>query len=58
MTLPHLTSLTFDVTLQGVRASDVLVLHDADELPVPETLRFLKLHDGFPEPVGFWMRHR
>ena len=37
--------------LGGLRADDLLVLTDADELPRRELLSFLKWHDGYSEPV-------
>jgi beta-1,4-mannosyl-glycoprotein beta-1,4-N-acetylglucosaminyltransferase len=38
--------------IRGYRQDDLFVLTDADELPYRETLLFLKLHDGYPEPVS------
>ena len=39
--------------IQNLKENDILVINDADELPKRETLLFLKLHDGYPEPIGF-----
>jgi beta-1,4-mannosyl-glycoprotein beta-1,4-N-acetylglucosaminyltransferase len=39
----------------GYRDDDIFLLNDADELPRRELLLFLKLHDGYPLPVGFHM---
>lgn len=43
--------------LQGLRPDDIVVVNDADELPQRHTLLFLKLHLGYPEPIGFTLRH-
>ncbi len=40
----------------GYRDDDIFLLNDADELPRRELLLFLKLHDGYPVPVGFHMQ--
>ena len=42
--------------VDGVRDDDVFLLLDADELPTPESLMFLKMFDGWPEPVKFGFR--
>ncbi|CAL4085449.1 unnamed protein product, partial [Meganyctiphanes norvegica] len=42
--------------LSGLRNDDLFVLSDADELPTAEIITFLKLYDGYPEPVGFGLR--
>ena len=39
--------------LRGYRPDDIFLLTDADEIPVRQSLLFLKLHDGFPEPFGY-----
>ena len=39
--------------LSGYRHDDIFILTDADEIPKRETILFLKLHDGYPEPFGF-----
>ena len=39
--------------LVGYRHDDIFILTDADEIPKRETILFLKLHDGYPEPFGF-----
>ena len=38
------------------RADDVFLLLDADELPTVEALMFLKVFDGWTEPVKFGFR--
>ena len=35
---------------------DIFVYNDGDELIRPEILMFLKLYEGFPEPIGFIYR--
>uniref|UniRef100_A0A8C4QLK2 Beta-1,4-mannosyl-glycoprotein 4-beta-N-acetylglucosaminyltransferase b n=1 Tax=Eptatretus burgeri TaxID=7764 RepID=A0A8C4QLK2_EPTBU len=40
----------------GLRPDDLFVINDADELPLREGILFLKLHDGWPEPVGIHLR--
>ncbi|XP_064088738.1 beta-1,4-mannosyl-glycoprotein 4-beta-N-acetylglucosaminyltransferase-like [Macrobrachium nipponense] len=42
--------------MKGLREDDLFILSDADELPTREVVTFLKLYDGFPEPVGFGLR--
>lgn len=42
--------------IKGVRPDDLFVLLDADEIPTREVLMFLKLYDGYPEPVRLAMR--
>lgn len=42
--------------IRGVRSDDLFVLLDADEIPTREVLMFLKLYDGYPEPVRLAMR--
>ena len=39
--------------LLNVRKDDIFLLSDADELPRKNEVLFLKLYDGYPEPVGF-----
>ncbi|XP_063882141.1 beta-1,4-mannosyl-glycoprotein 4-beta-N-acetylglucosaminyltransferase-like isoform X3 [Scylla paramamosain] len=39
--------------LKGLREDDLFVLSDADELPMREVITFLKLYDGYSEPVSF-----
>ncbi|XP_007883549.1 beta-1,4-mannosyl-glycoprotein 4-beta-N-acetylglucosaminyltransferase [Callorhinchus milii] len=40
----------------GVRADDIFVINDADEIPARDGLLFLKLFDGWTEPFGFHLR--
>ena len=35
---------------------DIFLLLDADELPLPDVLLFLKLYDGYSEPIRFGFR--
>ena len=42
--------------IHGVRSDDLFVLLDADEIPTREVLMFLKLYDGYPEPIRLAMR--
>ncbi len=42
--------------IQGLRDDDLFLLLDADELPSREVLLFLKLYDGYTEPVRFGFR--
>uniref|UniRef100_T1JEH3 Beta-1,4-mannosyl-glycoprotein 4-beta-N-acetylglucosaminyltransferase n=1 Tax=Strigamia maritima TaxID=126957 RepID=T1JEH3_STRMM len=42
--------------LSGLRNDDLFVLLDADEIPKKEILLFLKLHDGFNEPIRLNLR--
>ncbi|KAK7068150.1 Beta-1,4-mannosyl-glycoprotein 4-beta-N-acetylglucosaminyltransferase [Halocaridina rubra] len=42
--------------LKGLRDDDLFILSDADELPTKEILTFLKLYDGYPEPIGFGLK--
>ncbi|XP_076056274.1 uncharacterized protein LOC143034218 [Oratosquilla oratoria] len=42
--------------IKGLRDDDLVVLNDADEIPTKELITFLKLYDGYPEPVGFGFR--
>ncbi|TRY71144.1 hypothetical protein TCAL_09420, partial [Tigriopus californicus] len=42
--------------IKGKRDDDLFLLLDADELPNPEILLFLKLYDGYTEPIKFGLR--
>ncbi|KAL1277741.1 hypothetical protein QQF64_024414 [Cirrhinus molitorella] len=42
--------------LKGLKADDVFVINDADEIPARDGILFLKLFDGWTEPVGIHMR--
>ncbi|XP_076032823.1 beta-1,4-mannosyl-glycoprotein 4-beta-N-acetylglucosaminyltransferase-like isoform X2 [Oratosquilla oratoria] len=42
--------------LRDLRDDDIFVLSDADELPSKEVITFLKLHEGFPEPISLSLR--
>ena len=36
----------------GMRDDDLFLLTDSDEIPNPDVIEFLKLHDGYPVPIG------
>ncbi|XP_042890840.1 beta-1,4-mannosyl-glycoprotein 4-beta-N-acetylglucosaminyltransferase-like [Penaeus japonicus] len=42
--------------LKGLRDDDLFVLSDADEIPTREVIAFLKLYDGYSEPIAFGLR--
>lgn len=42
--------------ITGYRPDDIFVVSDADEVFTRDAILFLKLYDGYPEPVGFWLR--
>lgn len=42
--------------IRQIRSDDLFLLLDADEIPSREVLMFLKLYDGYPEPVRLAMR--
>ena len=42
--------------IKGAKDDDLFLLLDSDELPMPEPLLFLKLYDGFGEPVRWGFR--
>ena len=42
--------------IDNLNADDLFMYNDADEIPSRQSLIFLKLHDGFPEPVGLSLR--
>lgn len=42
--------------IHGARSDDLFVLLDADEIPTREVLMFLKLYNGYPEPIRLAMR--
>jgi len=42
--------------IDNIRDDDIFLLLDADELPTVESLMFLKLFDGWTEPVKFGFR--
>ncbi|XP_024288665.1 beta-1,4-mannosyl-glycoprotein 4-beta-N-acetylglucosaminyltransferase isoform X3 [Oncorhynchus tshawytscha] len=42
--------------VQGARPDDVFLINDADEIPAREGILFLKLYDGWTEPVSIHMR--
>ena len=41
--------------VKNIRDDDLFIFFDADEAPGLDELLFLKLHDGYPVPVGFHM---
>ncbi|KAG1936519.1 beta-1,4-mannosyl-glycoprotein 4-beta-N-acetylglucosaminyltransferase a isoform X1 [Pimephales promelas] len=42
--------------IEGLKADDVFVINDADEIPARDGILFLKLYDDWTEPVGIHMR--
>lgn len=42
--------------IQGLKPDDVFILNDADEIPSRDGILFLKLYDGWTEPVGIHLR--
>ncbi|XP_014670875.1 PREDICTED: beta-1,4-mannosyl-glycoprotein 4-beta-N-acetylglucosaminyltransferase-like [Priapulus caudatus] len=40
----------------GYRPDDLIVLADADEIPSSDVLWFLKMYDGYSEPIAFTLR--
>ncbi|XP_024288667.1 beta-1,4-mannosyl-glycoprotein 4-beta-N-acetylglucosaminyltransferase isoform X2 [Oncorhynchus tshawytscha] len=52
------TFLSYDgmSRVQGARPDDVFLINDADEIPAREGILFLKLYDGWTEPVSIHMR--
>ena len=42
--------------IHGVKDDDLFVLLDADEIPTRQVLTFLKLYDGYGEPIRLAMR--
>ena len=51
----HLSSQGMGL-INGARDDDLFLLLDADELPMVEPLLFLKLYDGFGEPIQWGFR--
>ncbi len=49
----HITQYALPRQLSGYRHDDIFILSDADEIPQRDTILFLKLHDGYPEPFGY-----
>lgn len=35
----------------GLSPEDIFLLHDADEIPKEEAVRFLKMYKGYPQPI-------
>ena len=44
--------------IKGLRSDDLYFIFDADEVPTRDAMLFLKIHDGYLEPVGFNLQHR
>jgi beta-1,4-mannosyl-glycoprotein beta-1,4-N-acetylglucosaminyltransferase len=42
--------------VSGIRDDDLFLLLDADEIPDRNVLLFLKLYDGYPEPIALTLR--
>ena len=43
-------------SLTDLKEDDIFMYTDGDELPRPELLQFLKLYDGYPQPIAFWYK--
>ena len=43
--------------IRNIRDDDLIISTDADEIPTRSALVFLKVHYGYPEPIGFNLRH-
>ena len=52
----NLGQTAFRKRLKGFKDDDLFVYNDGDELIRPEILMFLKLYEGFSDPVGFKYR--
>ena len=44
--------------IKGLKQDDLFILTDADELLTKDSVLFLKMHDNFPEPIGYNLQHR
>ena len=42
-----------DALKDDLKPDDLFMYTDGDELPRPEILQFLKLYDGYPQPIAF-----
>ena len=51
-----LGQMAFLQRLKNVQEDDIFVYNDGDELIRPEILMFLKLYEGFSDPIGFKYR--
>jgi len=49
----YLGKNTLRLVNSTVKEDDIFLLLDADELPLPEVLLFLKLYNGYGEPIRF-----
>jgi beta-1,4-mannosyl-glycoprotein beta-1,4-N-acetylglucosaminyltransferase len=52
----NLGQSAFNKHLKGVNDDDMFIYNDGDELIRPEILTFLKLYEGFTDPIGFKYR--
>ena len=52
----NLGQTAFQKRLKGVKEDDLFVYNDGDELIRPEILTFLKIYEGFSDPIGFKYR--
>ena len=43
--------------IEGLRDDDIVVYSDADEIADTQVLSFLKLYDGYTEPISFAYRY-
>ena len=52
----HLGQTAFNHRLNGAKDDDMFIYNDGDELIRPEVITFLKLYEGFTDPIGFKYR--
>lgn len=52
----HLGQTTFLKRFKEVKDDDLFIYNDGDELLRPEILTFLKIYEGFTDPIGFKYR--
>ena len=52
----HLGQTAFRERLKGFQDDDLFIYNDGDELIRPEIITFLKLYEGFTDPIGFKYR--
>ncbi len=43
--------------MSGLRADDIVIYNDADEIPNLNTILFLKHYEGYPQPIEFAYRY-
>ena len=52
----HLGQSAFRDRIHGIKDDDLFIYNDGDELLRPEILTFLKIYEGFTDPIGFKYR--